>query len=201
MSWNVIDYPPDVVCRGDGGLAAGHLPQGHHVVRGQALVAGTNAVDSSHLVILSFKYLHIFTKRHWPWMSRQWRGPGRWHCSWSRRSGWWPPGGGSSLSPRPPWCGWCSGWSRRSGHAGAATRRAPHSSSQTSWWAACLECWGRLKCAQCYKETMMESCKLESFLIKLNASQTFLRTYELNHFMLTENLKRISSRWNWKECW
>ena len=55
-------YLPDVVCRGDGGLAAGHLPQGHHVVRGQTLIAGTNAVHSSHLNILSFKSLPIFTK-------------------------------------------------------------------------------------------------------------------------------------------
>ena len=54
--------PPDVVGRGDGGLAAGHLPQGHHVVRGQTLIAGTNAVHSRHLNILSFKSLSIFTK-------------------------------------------------------------------------------------------------------------------------------------------
>ena len=45
---------------------------------------------------------------------------------------------------------------------------------------------------KCTVSEIKPGCKLESFLIKLNASQTFPRTYELNHFMLTENLKRIS---------
>ena len=41
--------------RGDGGLAVGHLPEGHHVVRGQTLIAGTNAVHGCHLIRISVK--------------------------------------------------------------------------------------------------------------------------------------------------
>ena len=41
--------------RGDGGLATGLLPEGHHVVRGQTLITGTNAVHSCHLIRISVK--------------------------------------------------------------------------------------------------------------------------------------------------
>ena len=58
--WRLIcgstEYPPDVVGRGDGGLAAGLLPQSHHVVRGQTLVTGSNAVHRCHLYRLSVKF-------------------------------------------------------------------------------------------------------------------------------------------------
>ena len=45
--------------RGDGWLAAGHLPQGHHVVGGDAFIAGADLVNCCHFEGVNSKGLEV----------------------------------------------------------------------------------------------------------------------------------------------
>lgn len=173
---------PDVVGRGDGGLAAGHLPQGHHVVRGQTLVTGTNAVHRCHLNRFSVKLSPCSHPTHLERVDSEGR-----QVSDIVASLCW--GGGDHLVVTPVCLlalpdvddvvadlGEVDMQRRGPGELHTA-RVKLHDQGLTR---SARDIW------KCTVSEIKPGCKLESFLIKLNASQTFPRTYELNHFMLTE---------------
>ena len=180
---------------GDGGLAAGHLPQGHHVIRGQTLVARADAVHGGHLHnVLSVKILRICSsvEAHLEWVDGEGRQAGHIVAGLGRL-------GGDHLVLAPVRLLTLPDVDdvvtdlrevdmqrRRPGELNTPGVELHDErlagGARDIWKCTVLE----------VKPWRSESCKLESFRIKLNASQTFPRTYELNHFMLTENLKRIS---------